>query len=259
MPTFIPGGHTILAHYPGDDGDVWISEDIVTESRIYWQDRCCQSESDADGVSYAAYIHALFGFIMQTPAGTRPDEPVLLIGCGGGSLAAMLSVAERAVEIVDVNPASFLIARQHFGLPLWIPCHAMDGARYLHALPPTQRYGAIIIDAFRGERVPDHLLGRAFLAQVACRLSDGGFMAMNLLEWPDHPEPIVRAVDMAGAEIAPPGTVRLFEEAVECERNVILLAGNVSGFTLPDLLLPPRTMIAETRRMLTRMRFRRTA
>jgi 2-polyprenyl-3-methyl-5-hydroxy-6-metoxy-1,4-benzoquinol methylase len=256
MPTFIPGSHTILAHYPLAGGDVWISEDIATESRIYWQDRCCQSESDADGISYAAYIHALFGFIMQTQAGTRPDEPVLLIGCGGGSLAAMLSMADRAVEIVDVNAAAFLIARQHFGLPLWIPCHAMDGARYLQALPSTQRFGAIIVDAFHGEHVPGHLLGRAFLAHVAYRLSEAGFMAMNLLERSGQPELIARAVGIARSEIAPPGTVRVFEEAVAEDQNVILLAGAVSHFTRPDLLLPPRAMIAETRKILNRMRFR---
>ncbi|GAA4488031.1 spermidine synthase [Gluconacetobacter asukensis] len=257
MPaTFIPDDHEVLAHYISDQGDIWISEDIRTESRIYWQGRCCQSESDADGISYAPYVHALFGFLMQTPAGTRPDEPVLVIGCGGGSLATMLDRAERSVELVDVNPLAFSIARQHFGLPPWIACHLTDGAAYLRALPATRRFGAIIVDAFQGDVVPGHLLGAGFLTDAAYRLAEDGFLAMNLFEAPGRADLVVRAAVIAGRAVAPWGDVRLFEEAEGREGNVVLLAGAVAGLSDPGLLLPPRTMIAETRGALERMRFR---
>ncbi|MBB2203439.1 spermidine synthase [Gluconacetobacter takamatsuzukensis] len=257
MPAgFIPEDHAVLAHYISDHGDIWISEDVRTESRIYWQGRCCQSESDADGVSYAPYVHALFGFLLQSLAGTRPDEPVLVIGCGGGSLATMLDRAERAVELVDVNPLAFPIARQHFGLPSWIPCHLTDGAAYLRALPATRRFGAIVVDAFQGDVVPGHLLGAGFLSDVAYRLAEDGFLAMNLFEGPGRPDMAAHATVTAGRAVAPWGEVRLFEEAEGREGNVVLLAGAVAGLDAPGLLLPPRTMIAETRGSLERMRFR---
>lgn len=253
---FIPPDHDVLAHYRSDQGDIWISEDIRTESRIYWQEGWCQSESDSDGISYAPYIHALFGFLMQTPAGTRPDEPVLVIGCGGGSLATMLDRAERAVELVDVNPLAFAIARQHFGLPSWIPCHLTDGAACLRGLPATRRFGAIVVDAFRGDVVPSHLLGAGFLSDAAYRLAEDGFLAMNLFEGPGRPDLVGRAAVTAGQAVAPWGDVRLFEEAEGREGNVLLLAGVVADLSEPGLLLPPRAMIAETRRSLERMRFR---
>ncbi|GBQ23960.1 spermidine synthase [Gluconacetobacter sacchari] len=257
MPAaFIPADHDVLAHYISDHGDIWISEDIRTESRVYWQGRFCQSESDADGVSYAPYVHALFGFLLQTPAGTRPDEPVLVIGCGGGSLATMLDRAERAVELVDVNPLAFPIARQHFGLPPWIPCHLTDGAAFLRGLPATRRFGAIVVDAFHGDVVPGHLLEARFLADAAWRLAENGFLAMNLFEPPERPDLAARTLAIAGRAVAPGGDARLFEETEGREGNILLLAGAVAGLTDPDFLLPPRTMIAETRRSLERMRFR---
>jgi hypothetical protein len=46
----------------------------------YWRDSNNQSSCDAQGISLADYIHAMFGFLRQ--AGSRD---VLMIGCGGGA------------------------------------------------------------------------------------------------------------------------------------------------------------------------------
>jgi spermidine synthase len=85
----------------------------------YMQGGCCQSEADQNGVSLAAYIHALYGLLFQAKA-----RKILLIGCGGGTLATMLSRACCKVTIVDVNPISFALARQYFDLPPTVECHA---------------------------------------------------------------------------------------------------------------------------------------
>jgi hypothetical protein len=41
-----------------------------------------QSTADRNGVSLDAHIHALYGLTLQ-----RPEKSVLMIGCGGGTLA----------------------------------------------------------------------------------------------------------------------------------------------------------------------------
>src|SRR5216110_1168002 len=41
-----------------------------------------QSTADCNGVSLDAHIHALYGLTLQ-----RPGKRVLMIGCGGGTLA----------------------------------------------------------------------------------------------------------------------------------------------------------------------------
>ena len=62
-----------------------VVQDNRTGKVSYWQKEYHQSAGDADGVSTADYIHAMFAFLRQ--AGSKN---VLIIGCGGGTLATML-------------------------------------------------------------------------------------------------------------------------------------------------------------------------
>jgi spermidine synthase len=70
---------------------------------------------------------------------------VLMIGCGGGSLATMLDRAGVHVTIVDINPSAFRIAHKYFGLPREVDCHVADGRNFLRA--DRHRYDAIVLDA----------------------------------------------------------------------------------------------------------------
>ena len=54
----------------------------------------------------------MYFFLMQ--AGVRD---VLMIGCGGGTLATMLARSHVAVTVVDLHKLSFEIARKYFHLP----------------------------------------------------------------------------------------------------------------------------------------------
>jgi 2-polyprenyl-3-methyl-5-hydroxy-6-metoxy-1,4-benzoquinol methylase len=47
----------------------------------------------------AAYVHALFGLLVQIPV-----HETLMIGCGGGTLGTMLAKMGRSVTVVDINP-----------------------------------------------------------------------------------------------------------------------------------------------------------
>src|SRR4051812_10986235 len=71
-----------------------------------------QSSADRHGISLDAHIHALYSLTLQNPKNT-----VLMIGCGGGTLAAMLARAKRRISLVDIDPVSFVVAKRHFGLP----------------------------------------------------------------------------------------------------------------------------------------------
>ncbi|AHJ63315.1 Spermidine synthase family protein [Granulibacter bethesdensis] len=235
-------------------GDITIGCDPGTGAHIYWQRGACQSEADAQGVSYAPYAHALFGFLMQTDAGLT--EPVLMIGCGGGSLATMLHRAGRAVEIVDIDPVSFELARSHFGLPSGIPCHIADGVAFLQAINPHQRYGAIIVDAFHGSEVPPHFLDLSFFQLCATRLQ-GGFVVMNVLETTANRVALSCLFRTVDAWLQQEGqNLRLFEEGMCGEQNLLLLTGNVHDLSMPELLMPPHGAAEEIREDLARMRFR---
>lgn len=81
------------------------STDIVS----YQQGGFCQSEADRNGVSLAAYIHAIFSLIMQ-----KKTRNALVIGCAGGTLATMLAKAGCKVTVIDVNPDSFVLAKRSY-------------------------------------------------------------------------------------------------------------------------------------------------
>src|SRR4051812_19497547 len=100
-----------------------------------------QTTVDANGLSLDTYIHVLYGLLIQTPA-----RRILMIGCGGGTLATMLARAGRRVTIVDIDPVAFKLARKHFGLPRSVDCRIADGLAFLQRT--RARFDAIVLDAF---------------------------------------------------------------------------------------------------------------
>jgi spermidine synthase len=92
----------------------------------FWQKDDNHSLADRCGISTADYIHAMYGFLRQ--AGCRD---VLMIGCGGGTLATMLRRVGVKVTIADIDGRSFEIARTYFHLPDDVECHIADGAVFL--------------------------------------------------------------------------------------------------------------------------------
>src|ERR1700749_3248712 len=92
-------------------------EPVIEQNNIsgrvsYWFDGEHQSVADKNGVSLADYIHAMYGFLRQTRA-----RDVLMIGCGGGTLATMLSRDGVTVTVVDIDARSFKLAKRFFNLP----------------------------------------------------------------------------------------------------------------------------------------------
>ena len=156
-----------------------------------------QSAADENGVSLASYIHAIFGLLSEAKA-----RSILLIGGGGGALATMLARARRKVGIVDVNPVSFALARQYFGLPEQVDCHVADGSAFLRA--DADRYDAIVVDAFHGDHIPSHLRSPAFFEQVREHLTPRGAVFANVHvkhDFDDYADRIAAAMKTAWSDV----------------------------------------------------------
>jgi spermidine synthase len=125
----------------------------------YWQGEYHQSAADENGVSTADYIHAMHFFLVQ--AGARD---VLMIGCGGGTLATMLARSGVAVTVVDLHKLSFDIARGYFHLPESVDCHIADGIVWLRK--NRRRFDAIVLDAFGKDGMPDAFMSAAFFRRA---------------------------------------------------------------------------------------------
>jgi len=227
-------------------GTVTIFRRKLTGALVYDLSGSPQSEADQSGISLASYVHAIYDFLLQNDA-----RSVLMIGCGGGTLGTMLVRVARKVAIVDVNPDAFDLAKRYFGLPLGIACHLADGRDYL--LAHSERYDAIVLDAFHGDHVPAHLRTLAFLRLVFARLEHRGMFLANV-HVKDDADRTPDQVAQAAANIWQ--DVRLLDATGYCNRNAIVAAGNVQRLRKPALRLRPNESVNEIAHELNTSHFR---
>jgi protein-L-isoaspartate O-methyltransferase len=198
-------------------GAITVFKTKKTRSLVYVQGDCFQSEADADGISLVAYIHAMFGLLRQ--AGSKT---VLMIGCGGGTLATMLSSVHCELTVVDIDPHAFLLARRYFRFPPDINCRVADGCQFL--LSETGTFDAVVHDAFMAGSIPDHLKSSAFFSLVRARLKPSGSVFVNVHVENDLDHAADRMADEM-AKVWP--DVRILDREGSTHRNAIVMAGGV--------------------------------
>jgi spermidine synthase len=229
-----------------DYGTINIFKNRSTGALLYELGGCSQSSADGNGTSLASYIHAFFGLLTQAKA-----RNILLIGGAGGTLGTMLARGRRKATIVDVNPVSFMLAKQYFGLPKTVICHVADGKAFLRS--DTNTYDAIVLDAFHGDRIPSHLQSSTFFGLVRDHLTPRGAVFANVHvkhDFDDYADRVAKTMKNTWID------VRLLDAEGICGRNAIVMAGRVSHLRAPDLLVPPVTNAGGIDNELARLRFR---
>jgi len=219
----------------------YIIRDDTSGKVSYWQGEYHQSAADRNGVSTADYIHAMYFFLMQ--AGARD---VLMIGCGGGTLATMLVRSQVQVTVVDLHKFSFDIARKYFQLPETVTCHVADGIQYLKA--NRARHDAIVLDAFGKDGMPAAFMQPGFfkLARSRLKARDSLFLMYVIVEDDDDRTPDI----LVGAMRAEWGRVRLLDTDGWTDRNAVIAAGAVTNLKKPEVLMHPRPGAAKMERQL---------
>jgi SAM-dependent methyltransferase len=224
---------------------------IVQDNRSghvsYWQKDYHQSAADAHGVSTADYIHAMFFFLRQAGA-----KDVLMIGCGGGTLATMLTRVGVKVTVVDLHKLSFDIARDYFHMPADIPCKVADGFAYLKK--HRRRHDALVLDAFGADGMPEKFRSAGFFRLARARLkARGALFLMNLIVEDDDdrtPSELARMLRRHWAR------VRLLDTQGWTDRNAVIAAGAVAKLKGPKVLMPPSPGAAKLKRELALLKFR---
>jgi cyclopropane fatty-acyl-phospholipid synthase-like methyltransferase len=208
----------------------YVIQDSRTGKVSYWQKEYHQSAADGRGVSSADYIHAMYFFLMQAQS-----KDVLMIGCGGGTLATMLHRSGVTVTVVDLHELSFDIARKYFHLPDGVACHVADGVDYLKK--HRQRHDAIVLDAFGEGGMPPVFMQPAFFKLAKSRLqSRGALFLMNVIVDDDNdatPDNLVRVMRREWSK------VRLLDTDGWIDRNAVIAAGAVTNLKKPAVLMPP--------------------
>jgi spermidine synthase len=235
-----------LAERKSRFGAITILKKEATGSLLYVQDDSFQSEADGNGVSLVAYIHAIFGLVEQTNG-----KSVLMIGCGGGTLATMLATIGRELTVVDIDAHAFQLARQYFGFPDHITCRVADGSQFL--LSEHATYDAVVVDAYMGGCIPEHLTSAVFFALVKPRLNAQGSIFVNVHLQDDFDD----AADQVASAMASvwPDT-RILDRQGYPHRNAIVMAGGVSELQRPMLTMCPQIQSDEMIVELDAMQFR---
>ncbi len=147
----------------------------------------------------------VFPYVQMTFAGLLiVPEPIniLVIGLGGGSIPATLTELFPAatIDVVEIDEAVNRVAKAYFAFRETprMKVAVMDGRVFVkRAILSKDRYDLIILDAFTGDYIPEHLMTVEFLTEVKSILKDGGVLVANTFSTSalyDHESETYRAV-----------------------------------------------------------------
>jgi len=126
------------------------------------------------------YTRMMMASLLLNPEPQR----ILMLGLGGGTLPMALDelLPDARMDVIEIDPAVVRVAREYFGFAPSerVRVIAQDGRVFVkRALQKQERYDLIILDAFNGEYIPEHLMTREFLEEVRALLSENGVLAAN--------------------------------------------------------------------------------
>jgi spermidine synthase len=163
---------------------------VITEHN---NQRCMRFETRRRAISNQACIdlknkqRLVFEYTQSIMAGlafNQSPKRILIIGLGGGSLPNAFAQLLPKTEVVsvEIDPAVAKLAKSYFDYQESdkIKTEIIDGRVYVkRALKKKQQFDWIILDAFNGDYIPEHLLTVEFLTEVKNLLSAEGLLSAN--------------------------------------------------------------------------------
>jgi len=221
-----------IERFQSRSGEIRIVRSKNNRSVMYVEYGICQSYARADGFSLNSYIHLMAHLL-------RHSRKILMLGCGGGTLATMLRKPSTGITVVDNNPDSFRLARDYFGMPPDIQCVEADFRAFMASCAET--FDGVAID------ISSHTFDfQRLLNQETCQLikqlaGPGGRIAINILvPWDTDlvPDQICRDLETGDQ------TTWILDQPGIPGRNVIIARGiatDIDGISgaIPEVLRTP--------------------
>lgn len=109
---------------------------------------------------------------------------ILVVGLGGGTLPMALQelFPSASIDAVEIDPAVIRVAEKFFGFDAGsnTRVHAMDARVFgRRAARGKKQYDLILLDAYNGEYIPEHLMTAEYLTETKALLAPGGVLAAN--------------------------------------------------------------------------------
>ncbi len=144
--------------------------------RLYLNDYLTQNTYDVEQrKSISMFTYMLHGLARAyVPRVTK----VLCIGMGVGIVPMEFARDGAQVDVAEINPAVVPVAQKYFNFdPARVNLFIGDGRYFINE--STNRYDAIILDAFLGDSCPSHLMTREAFTAMRRLLQPDGVLVMN--------------------------------------------------------------------------------
>jgi len=131
--------------------------------------------------------HMVFSYVrMSMTALLFQPEPrnILVVGLGGGTLPTAFRqlFPEAVIDIVEIDPAVVKVAEDYFDFTAdeQMQVYSQDARVWTkRAQNRARRYDLIILDAFNGEYIPEHLMTKEYLQETRELLAPAGTLIAN--------------------------------------------------------------------------------
>ncbi|MBV1879135.1 MAG: fused MFS/spermidine synthase [Pseudomonadales bacterium] len=129
----------------------------------------------------------VFPYVKMTLAGLLINphpKRILVVGLGGGSMPNGLNtlLPEAQIDVVEIDEAVVRVAKKYFAFSesALIKVTVADARVFIkRAQLRQQSYDLIILDAFTGDYIPEHLMTREFLQETKSLLTETGVLVAN--------------------------------------------------------------------------------
>lgn len=111
-------------------------------------------------------------------------QSILVIGIGGGTLPTALRelFPDAYIDAVEIDAAVVNIAKQYFNFrdDEQMRVHLQDARVFTkRALHRPRRYDLVLLDAFNGDYIPEHLMTQEYLEETRQLMTADGVLAAN--------------------------------------------------------------------------------
>lgn len=129
-------------------------------------------KQEKDSMAYFPYVHAIKNGIEE-----GKQQNALLLGLGGGCVANELIQKGYRVDAVEFDPRVTELAKEFFGLNKQVITIEDDARHYLNRC--QKKYKLIIVDIFKAEENPAHIITMESLQRFHALLEDNGTIVLN--------------------------------------------------------------------------------
>ena len=126
------------------------------------------------------YTRMSFAGLLLNPNPQR----ILVAGLGGGTIPTVMRelFPDAQIDVLEVDPAVLAVAKEYFNFveDEQLVNHVVDARVFIkRAGLRGEQYDYIVLDAFSGEYIPEHMLTQEFLQEVSQILTPDGVLVAN--------------------------------------------------------------------------------